>query len=280
MPTDTPDLIDSVCLVCGKPVRGQKVLWEDYIGGRVEEEVRNRVINTHVARSGGHVCGTCGGVLCDKTHKGAVQNAGTFRGYRDSPCPKCGAPLLKGYILAEPPKGASFPSKTGVSEGGAQATAAGAPQGEGSKEILQWQARSLSGDEIAFSCPGCQDPISLPSGLFRNPPPELEGVTEKKQVLRHPGLAKLAALVVGIAVFVLVHRAFFGAEIVIGPALLLPAFAAVFAYTLSFPLLAAFPVLGGKKLPVYGCRCAKCGREALFATDGENLSVQVVKKGT
>lgn len=273
MSSDAMELVDTTCVVCGKEVRGEKVLWKDHTEGRLEQDQSDRLTRANRHNSGGYVCGTCGTVLCRKEHKKDVENVTFMRGYWFSPCPQCGDLLHGGFLLAEPPEGsfAASDSSTPQPPGGSPAEAQSAPQAIGS---IQWQTGSVKDGAVAFACPHCEEEHTFAAELFQNPPADgIEGFTRTTYTLKKQGLAALLSFATAVALFVWVANAFSGG-------ILVAAFVTVFAYAavirpLFQPVFAAMPFIAREPIPVYAYTCTGCSGETHVATDGSRLELPV-----
>jgi hypothetical protein len=139
----------------------------------------------------------------------------------------------------------------------------------------QWSIEPVKGDTVAFDCPACHAKHSFDAAAFRDKTAQrIEGLTRTDQMVRRTGGQNLLALVVGVAVFIWVHRAVFGPVIQVGAHLLVPSFAAVLAYNLAKVLFQGLPIFG-KGIPIFRLECSHCQLEVLIASNGESLALPV-----
>lgn len=268
MPSDVTNIINSTCSVCGVEVRGEKVVWKDWAEDRLDKNQREAL----GALQGGHVCGKCGTILCKKEHKKDVKGVTFLHGYWSSPCPSCEEPLLDGFILFEPPEGTVFPENI---EGSASLSDHQDELPDEPSNAVEWKRKPVEDGEAAFNCPGCDHQHTLSIGNFKNPLVDgVAGFTSKNDFVRDTGLANVAALLVGIVVFILVYRAIFGAELLVNVGLIIPAVVAVVSHTVARLIFGIVPLFQGSKMSIYGFTCSKCKKEIVFASDGSQFALQ------
>jgi hypothetical protein len=274
MSTDPIGLVDTTCSVCGAEVRGEKVVWKEYSEGQASEDQQNRMAETHVNKSGGYVCRTCGNALCSKEHKKDVENVKFMRGYWLSPCPQCGDALLDGFILAQAPEGSFEAPAAEASSISGEASPVEVGPVTVDVSSIQWKTEPLNDGVLAFTCPHCNEAHTFSSGLFPNLPAEgVDGLTSTDHSVGNRVLPVLLSFATAVAVFIWVHRAVFGPEIRPGLHLLLPAFAAVIAHALANPVFSSLPFIVGKTMPVFEYACSECGGQTHIASDGKRFAV-------
>ena len=139
----------------------------------------------------------------------------------------------------------------------------------------QWRIEPVKGDTVAFDCPACHAKYSFDAAAFKDKPTQgVEGLTTTDQVVRRAGGQNFLALVVGVVVFVWVHRTIFGPVIQVGTHLIVPSFAAVLAYNLAKFLFQGLPIFG-KGIPIFRFECGQCQAEVLIASNGRALAFPV-----
>lgn len=137
----------------------------------------------------------------------------------------------------------------------------------------QWRIEPLKGDTVAFDCPACHAKYAFDAAAFKDKPAQgVEGLTKTNQVVRRAGGQNLLALVVGVVVFIWVHRTIFGPVIQVGTHLIVPSFAAVLAYHLANFLFQGLSI-SGKGIPIFRLECGQCQSEVLIASNGRSLAL-------
>ena len=288
MSDETIQVIDSQCAFCGKEVRGEMVDWAPLLTGGPEEAMISRMVSTAVAHHGGHVCRTCGLVLCGKEHKKDVQNVKFMKGYRYSPCPNCGTPLMDGFIVLDLPESAfvtldapagdaSLPSPEGARADGSPVSAT-RPEPRPMPDIrkVEWVTEEVPSDVLTFPCHTCGAIHRLSAAPFKDDPTkEIPGLTATDRAYyRFRILPGVLSAGMAFLTFQVVHNALFGPTLEPGAQLLVPAVAAVIAYNIALPLFGAIPPLiaiGGIKLHLY--HCDACGGETPVGSNGSTLVI-------
>lgn len=156
--SETTNIVDSKCSVCGAAVRGEGIVWEQIVG---DKEALDRVFKTEIAHKGGYVCLKCGKVLCSKTHRKEVEKTSRLHGYMNSPCPGCGEPLFKGFIVVNAPEGTVFPSdaESASTQEGSLADES-APKAQTS-EVFGWEDYVTKDGTADFACSHCSAPHTI-----------------------------------------------------------------------------------------------------------------------
>lgn len=261
------------CWVCDAEVQGEMEVWAQVTGEDVKKLMAAR----------GWICTGCGAALCMTIHKKEVQGAGLLNGYRKSPCPNCGEPLINGFLVVP---GEEVPGAL-VEEGGQGEAShpgdpeAGAQASSGSPMPARWDIQPVAGGKVVVPCPDCGSPHSLDAAVFLASKEEaVPGLSKTDQVVGPVGLVKLFSFLLGAGVFWGVHQVLYGPQIQIGAPLLIPAFAAVITFSLSQPVLALIPRWLGKMTTVYQLPCPGCGGRILFATNGKTQAVPAPEADT